>query len=140
MAYRFLDHTADMGVEAWGPTEGMAYGEAARALFALMVRPERVAAKVVRDFMIREETRELLLVAWLGRLLAERDLSNLVFSRFRVTVCEDPRGFELIGRAWGERIDARIHEPSSEVKGISLLGLSVKRSDAGWRIQYVADI
>ena len=106
-----------------------------------MVRVDAVRAEQRRAFACRAESLAGLLVEWLGALLAEKDVSDLVFGRFDVEVGERDRGFELRGVAQGEALDPARHEPGIEVKGVSYLGLTVDREAAGdWVARCVLDV
>jgi SHS2 domain-containing protein len=138
--FRFLDHPADLGVEAWGETTAAAFEEAARALFSAMVRVDRVRPVECVAISVTADGLESALVEWLAALLAEKDISRRVFSRFQVALGAAQGGIRVDGRAWGEALDPRRHDPALEVKGISYLGLRVTRREADWLVCYVADV
>jgi SHS2 domain-containing protein len=137
----YLDHTADVGMRARGPSVEEVFRRAAVGLFSLMVRADAVEASRRRPVTGRAETLAGLLVEWLSALLAEKDLSGLVFGRFDVQIEEGANGFELRGAAWGEPLDPSRHEPGTEVKGISYLDLAVGRETGGdWVAECVLDV
>jgi SHS2 domain-containing protein len=140
MGFAYLDHTADIAIRAWGGTVGEAFEEAARALVGAMVSLERVRPTTSRAFALQGSSLELLLVDWLASLVAEKDVSGLVFARFCVEIEEDGAEAVLRASAWGEPLDRARHEPRSEVKGISLLGLRVRMDGGTWFAEYVADV
>jgi len=140
MGFAYLDHTADIAVRAWGGTVGEAFAEAARALVGAMVSLERVRPMTSRAFELQGSSLGLLLVDWLASLVAEKDVSGLVFARFDVEIEEDGTKVALRASAWGEVLDAARHEPRAEVKGISLLGLCVRVEGGTWFAEYVADV
>ncbi len=138
MGYRYVDHTADLAVQAWGPTVAVAFVEAARALTSAMVTIERVSPTERRAFEVCAASLKLLLVEWLSWLVAEKDTSGLVFCRFEARV--DVEAGRLEAEMWGEPLDPIRHEAALEVKGISLLGLAVRQEDSRWVVEYVADV
>jgi SHS2 domain-containing protein len=140
MPIEHLDHTADLGLRATGTTEDEAFSEAARGLFALMV--DLATVRPNREYAVHLEapTDADLLVEWLSDLLAQKELTGLVFSQFDVRIGRDGGGLRLDGVASGERLDPERHCPKIEVKGISYLGLSVRRTDGGWAAQCVLDV
>lgn len=139
MGFGYLDHTADLAVRAWAGTPGGVFAQAALALSGAMVNVDRVRALRSRRFSLHASSLDLLLVEWLSALVAEKDTSGLVFSRFDVEIAGggDP---SLRAEAWGEPLDPVRHEARTEVKGISLLGLRVRAEGEGWSAEYVADI
>ncbi len=137
----YLDHTADIGIRARGPSVEAVFERAAAGLFSLMVRVD--AVEPTKDFTVvcRGETLADLLVEWLSELLAQKDLSGLVFGRFEVEIDRGPAGHELRGQARGEELDPSRHALGIEVKGISYLGLSVAQGDdGGWIAECVVDV
>ena len=140
MGFEYRDHTADLAVRAWGNTLGEAFAEAARALLGAMIALERVRPLELREFALRGSSLELLLVDWLAVLVAEKDTSGFVFSRFDVKLRQEAGESEIFARAWGEPLDPRRHEARLEVKGITLLGLRLYEEGGTWVAEYVADV
>lgn len=140
MGFEYLDHTADMGLRARGGTVAEAFCEAAAGMFAVMVRTEHVRPRSVFEVDLAAETLELLLVGWLATLLSRKDVTGDVFSRFDVVIETTEIGWRLRGFAEGEPLDPARHEPGTEVKGISYLGLTVLEQDDEWVVQCVLDV
>ena len=140
MPIEYLDHTADLGLRATAATLNEAFSEAARGLFALMLDIRAVQPR--EEYVVRLEARsdDDLLVEWLSDLLAQKELTGLVFSEFDVRIGRDGGVLRLEGVAAGERLDPGRHRPKIEVKGISYLGLDVRRTDGGWEAQCVLDV
>jgi SHS2 domain-containing protein len=140
MTVEFLDHTADVALRATGRTVEEAFEEAARGMFAVMVDTDRVRQRESLSVRVAGADRADLLIAWLGALLAEKDLSGWVFSGFSVSIGTAGDELVLDGEARGEPFDATRHRPGNEVKGISLLGLEVREEATGWIAQCVLDV
>jgi SHS2 domain-containing protein len=137
----WLDHGADAGFRVTGRSLAEVFCEAARGLFALMLDIEQVRPSIDHCVELRAGTRRQLLVDWLSDLLAQKDVTGLVFGRFEVTISGDEgTGFAAHGQAHGERLDPRRHHPGTEVKGISYLGLEVCPTEDGWLAQVVVDV
>jgi protein archease len=125
-AIEWLDHTADIGFRATGPSIEAAFCEAGKALFSLMFNIGTIEESAEYSFELSADTREGLLADWLSELLAQKDLTRLIFSRFEVTISgSEVSGFLAKGRAFGERLDRVKHQAGTEIKGISYLGLEV---------------
>jgi len=137
----YLDHTADVGVRVVGRNADEAFARAAAAVFARMVDLDRVAPSAEHAVSICSDALDGLLVDWLGALLAEKDVSGLVFGRFEVQIAETADGYRLDGVARGEPIAASRHRIGVEVKGISYLGLAVRRERGGeTSAEFVLDV
>ncbi len=140
MPIEYLDHTADLGLRATGSTLDEAFSEAARGLFALMLDLRAVQPREEYAVHLEAPSDSDLLVEWLSDLLAQKELTGLVFSEFDVRIDRNGGGPHLDGVASGERLDPERHRPKIEVKGISYLGLDVRRTDGGWAAQCVLDV
>jgi len=140
MGFEYVDHPGDIGIRAWGKTPDEAFREAARGLFSLMVDLSRVSPAVRREMEAKADTLDRLLVEWLSALLAEKDVTGLIFSDFEVSIESLPSGYTLRGVGLGEPLDPARHPIGTEVKGISYLGLVVKEKDGGWAVQCIVDV
>ncbi len=140
MAIEHLEHTADLGIRAIGATLEEVLCEAARGLFGLMLDVSAVRACQEYAVHIEADSDADLLVEWLADLLAQKELTGLVFSTFDIRI--DRRGTvpRLDGVAVGETLDPVRHAPRIEVKGISYLGLDVRPVKDGWIAQCIVDV
>lgn len=137
----WLDHTADVGFRATAPSIEAAFCEAARALFSLMFAVEHIHECTTHRIAVNAVTLEALLVEWLSELLVQKDLTRLVFSRFEVTILGNATsGFSAEGKAFGEPLDRTRHQPGTEVKGISYLGLTVTCQEDACAVQVIVDV
>jgi SHS2 domain-containing protein len=140
MAIEHVEHTADLGLRVTGATVEEAFCEAARGLFALMVDLRTVRPRAEYAVHLAAASNADLLVEWLSDLLAQKELTGLVFSGFEVEIGSNEGRCLLDGVALGERLDPDRHRAKIEVKGISYLGLDVRRYAAGWTAQFVVDV
>jgi SHS2 domain-containing protein len=134
--WEHYEHGADVGVRGFGATKDRAFEQAALALTAVVVDPERVQARVCVELECQAPEDELLLAEWLNALVYEMATRRLVFGRYRVSI----EGPHLAGEAWGETIDVARHHPAVEVKGATYTTLRVAPCDGGWIAQTVVDV
>lgn len=140
--HRYLDHTADVGIEASGDTLEEAFSEAARAMFGLMV-PAGVEAFGERvEVEARAGTIEELLVEFLNELLAQQGIRNLVFAGCEVREIRraPDGGFSLRGDAWGADPRALEGKLGQEVKAASYYGLKVEECAGRFTVRCVLDM
>lgn len=135
-----MEHTADAGVRGTGADVGEAFAEVARGMFSLMVDLEAVRPQRPVDIELEADNLEGLLVAWLGELLAQRDIQGMVFSRFAVRVAQADGGWKLKGQAFGELLDVRRHDPRVEVKAATYFGVRVEQERDRAVAQCVLDL
>ena len=135
--WEHFEHGADIGVRGIAPTKAGAFEQAALALTAVVVDPQRVRADEAVEVSCEAPDEELLLVDWLNALVYEMATRGLLFGRFEVGL----EGTRLRARAWGERLDPARHEPAVEVKGATYTALSLGRDASGaWVAQCVVDV
>jgi len=125
-----------MGIRGFGRTMEEAFAAAATAMVAISVDPERVEQKQKVDIGCEQTDKELLLIEWLNSILYEMATRKMVFGRFEVHV-EDER---LTGKAWGEKLDIKKHDPGVEIKGTSYSDLKVIERNGKWTAQCIIDI
>lgn len=95
--YHYFDHGTDIGIEATGKTLEAAFEYAACAMFAIMAHPATVLPERRVWVEFDEPDRELALVEWLNRLLAQARLAGLVLASFELR----HEGNHYAGKAWG---------------------------------------
>jgi tRNA nucleotidyltransferase (CCA-adding enzyme) len=135
--WEHFEHEADVGIRGMGPTREEAFEQAAVALTAVITNPSKVSAVEEVGVKCSAPDDELLLVDWLNGLLYEMGTRQMLFSRFEVKI----DGSELVGRAWGEKIDVSRHRPVVEVKAATYTELSVRQDEQGaWVAQCVVDV
>ncbi len=136
-SWEHFPHGADVGVRGLGPTREAAFEQAAYALTAALVEPERVEPKDEIEIVCEAPNDELLLVDWLNAIIYEMATRRTLFGRYAVRI----EGEKLYGRAWGEPIDIARHEPGVEIKGATYTALRVAQEANGrWVAQCVVDV
>ena len=134
--WRLFPHSADVGIEGWGPTLETAFEQAALALTSA-VTSVPIEAQVVVNVSCRARDREILFVEWLNAIIYEMAVRRMLFGQFQVTLSGD----ELHGRLWGEPIEPARHEPACEPKGATYTELSVHLDDKGrWWARCIVDV
>ena len=84
--FETFEHTADIGIRAWGENETQLFEESARGLFSVITSPENFAPYETRQINLSTESGEELLFAWLRELLYLFDTEHLIFSKFQLIV------------------------------------------------------
>ena len=140
-AIEWIDHGADVAFRVHGPTREDVFEQAARSVFSIMLDVNAVRPREPHPVEISSNRLDELLVEWLSEMLVQKDLSGRVFSRFMVRIEGHAAPYRLVGEAWGEPLDRVRHQPMTEVKGISYLGLQIGTDDNGrWTAQVVVDV
>jgi SHS2 domain-containing protein len=134
--WEHFSHGADIGIRGRGPSRARAFAEAARALTAVVVDPERIDPRVAVQIRCTAPDDELLLIEWLNAIVYEMSTRRMVFARFEPHL-EDHAVSAII---WGEPVDPARHQPVVEPKGATMTALRVARDADGWVAQTVVDV
>ena len=135
--FRVLEHTADIGFEAFGATREEAFVNAARALMYLIVDLDSILPQ--EELPIRAEGTDpsSLLVNWLSEILYLQDAEGWLFCDFEVRRLDD---HSVAAVARGERFDRARHQAKLLVKAITYHQLALEQTAQGWRAQVYVDI
>ena len=134
--FEIVNHTADVGIIAYGGDINQAFANAARALFSLITELDDVEEILHRDIELTAPDEESLLVEWLNQLIYLFDTENIVFNRFDVTKLNNT---QLKARSYGEKVDSSKHRLKTGVKAATYHMLKVDKGD-GCRVQVLFDI
>jgi SHS2 domain-containing protein len=138
MSYELRDHTADVAVEATGPTLESVFAAAGDGMAAAMC--EDVPDSGERfEFEVRAESREALLFDYLDQLIYERDVRAVLPVDNEVEIREEDGDTEwlLEGSARGvplAKISAR------EIKAVTYSEMVLEERDGEWRAYVVLDV
>jgi SHS2 domain-containing protein len=144
MPFRLVDHTADLAIEASGPTREAVLEEAALALTAVLTgRPGAHAARPDRECSFRVDAPDeaSLVVAFLSELLWLHESEDLLWLGGGVTVeAMGDGGLRLAAHG-----NAAVHDPvrhgrGVEVKAVTYHGLRFGREGAAWSLWVLLDI
>ncbi len=134
--FEIVDHTADVGIIAYGADIKQAFANAARALFSLITELDDVAEALHQDIELTAPDKESLLVEWLNELIYLFDVENILFKRFDITRLNST---QLKARIYGEKVNSSRHKLKTGVKAATYHMLKVDKGD-GCRVQVLFDI
>ena len=123
--YELIEHTADVGVKAYGKTLFEAFMHAAEGMFDIITDESPIEQIGAYDIKLDAPDREQLLVDWLSQLLFLNSAYDLVFGRFEVTLT----GNHLSARVYGEKYDRKKHRMGVEIKAVTYHMLQVHEQD-----------
>jgi SHS2 domain-containing protein len=134
--FEIVNHTADVGIIAYGADMSQAFANAARALFSLITDLDDVEEVVHRDVELTSTDEESLLVEWLNELIYQFDTEGIIFKRFDITQLNSTR---LKARSYGEKVDKSKHKIKIGVKAATYHMLKVDKGN-GCKVQVLFDI
>ena len=121
MRYEEIEHTADVGIRAYGRTLDELFVNAGEGMFTLIA--DLSAVKPVGEIEVRLTADDMptLLLRWLTELLYVHETERLLFSSFDANVAAT----SLVGHARGEPIDKERHELKLAIKAVTRHRLTV---------------
>ena len=134
--FEIIEHTADVGIKAYGTDVKEAFVNAARGLFSLITELGDVGEVEHRDIEMTAPDQESLLVQWLNELIYLFDAENVIFKRFEIIQLSN---VELKARAYGEKVDSFRHKLKTGVKAATYHMLSIDKHK-GCEVQVLFDI
>lgn len=135
--FRILEHTADIGFEAFGATREEVFANAACALLHLIVDLETIVPREEVTVQAAGADPASLLVNWLSEILYRHDAEGWLFRDLQVRSLES-RSLAAVAR--GERFDPARHQMKLLVKAITYHQLVLEQTAQGWRAQVYVDI
>ena len=122
--YQLIEHTADVGLIAYGQTLAEAFGNAAYGMFSIIAELRTVREVEFRRLEVREKDLDSLLFEWLNRLIYFLDVDMLLLKRFDISDLDENR---LKAVCYGEKYDPSRHHLKTGVKSATYHMLKVDR-------------
>ncbi|HXJ92416.1 MAG TPA: archease [Terriglobia bacterium] len=136
--FRVLEHTADIGFEAFGATREDVFRNTGRALMSLIIDLDSIKPQERVSLEARAPEPQSLLVNWLSEILYLQDTEGWLFRDFEMVSLSEQC---VCGGARGERFERGRHHIKLLVKAITYHQLALEELNDGlWRAQVYVDI
>jgi SHS2 domain-containing protein len=135
--FRVLEHTADIGFEAFGASRQEVFTNAGRALMDLVVTLESIEPREEVPIEVKGDNPSSLLVNWLSEILYLHDADGWLFSDFEIRGMDE---HSLSAIARGEKYDRSRHHTKVMVKAVTYHQLALEETAQGWRARVYVDI
>jgi len=122
--FQLIEHTADIGLIAYGNTLAEAFANAAYGMFSIIAGLDAVRETESRSLELSEADPEALLFEWLNCLIYFFDVDMLLFSRFDIIEFD---GCRLKAVCYGEKYDPSRHQLKTGVKSATYHMLRVDK-------------
>ncbi len=133
--YEFLEHTADVGVKAYGKTLDEAFANAGHGMFDLLTDHSAISSVGAYTIKLSAEDKEQLLVDFLSELLFLQSAYNVVFGSIQVQLSDTA----LTAQIAGEPYSAEKHKQGVEIKAVTYHMLEVHENSPCF-VQVLFDI
>jgi SHS2 domain-containing protein len=137
---REIEHSGDVGIEAWGATQVELFENATRGLFALMSTDPRPAGPrelVERQIAVNASNVGDLLVDWLSEVILAASMHGEVYRDVSVESADETSARGVIR---GERYDSTRHALRFDVKAATYHRLACERTADGYHARVVFDL
>lgn len=135
--YEYFDHTADMGVRAYGRDLAELFRNSALGMFSLITSLDQFKPSDAVDVLLEAENVEELLWKWLRELHYLFSTQKFVFKEFEFKELNEKM---VWATCWGECFDPEKHESEREVKAVTHHNFSVKKESDAWKAEVIFDI
>lgn len=135
--YEAFEHTADVGLHAYGQTLPELFANAAAGMESLMVEPEQISLSVSREVQAEGHDLVSLLISWLNELIFLFDTEYLLLRQFEISAFT---GTSLRAVVAGEPYDAQRHDLSSAIKAVTWHEANVEPGTEGYKARVIFDI
>jgi len=135
--FEIIDHTADVGIVAYGADVEDLFSNAALAMFSLITELESIEEKLHFDLKVSSEDRDSLLVEWLNELIYLFDVEHILFNRFDI---ESLTYNQLKAACYGETFDPMKHKIKTGEKAATYHMLKLDKNGGGYKAQIIFDI
>ncbi|MGQ9546636.1 MAG: archease [Dehalococcoidia bacterium] len=136
-AFETIDHTADVGIVAYGRDVAELFSNAGLALFSLITELESIEEKLHRTLEVSSEDPDSLLVNWLNELIYMFDAEHMLFNRFDI---DSLSANLLCVTCYGEMFDPSKHTIKIGVKAATYHMLTVQKDTGGYKARVIFDI
>jgi len=154
--YEPVEHTADVGIVAYGRTLPELFENAAFGLFDTIADLEGVTSGQRRSLELDAADLDDLLVHWLSELNFFFQTERVLFREFSVARISGPGagrepgaagpdesrggGLHLSAEAGGQAFDPKRHEIRADVKGVTYHDLDIRKDEGGWEARVIFDV
>ena len=139
--HRFLEHTTDAYIEAWGPTLERAFAQAAEGLYETIVNLETIDSIMEERVQVEGHDKKELLYNWLEQLLLDFDIKQMVYGSYDVSIRSDtPTLFRLDGKLKGEKYDRKKHGAKTEIKGVTYHLMEIQENTREVKVRFILDL
>jgi SHS2 domain-containing protein len=121
--YQLIDHTADVGIKAYGKTLSEAFENVAKGMFDIITDNSEIDSIGQYNIELEAPDLEQLLVDWLSELLYLNTARNQVFGFFKVEI--NKKTIKLNAKIFGEKFDLSKHKIGTEIKAVTYHMLEV---------------
>ena len=142
MDFRYLDHPADIEIEAYGSTLEDLFKNAARAMFnAISPNYEKKVSKCDVNVTVKIEAEDVesLFYKWMSELVYIFDVEQLLPKEIHVAITRRDT-YKLTAKLCGERFSLDKHDYAISIKAMTYNMLEIKKTKKRYIAHFIMDV
>jgi SHS2 domain-containing protein len=140
-SFKFLEHPADIGIEASGRNLMELFENAAFGLYELMLDIPSEKPEIIKSIKINAIDKEALLVKYLSEILFLFEVDEFIGINIHVlNIFQDENEFNLISELEGIKFQKNIHNFKIGVKAVTFHQLEITDENGQYTLKVFFDI
>ena len=135
--YEIIDHTADIGLRAYGKDLKQLFTNAACGMFGILADLKNVRPKESLEIKLKAPNIEELFLSWLGELLYQYNSKGIIFKEVLIDKLNER---SVSAQARGEKLDLKRHRLKTEIKAATYHELKVQKVKDTWQGEVIFDV
>ena len=138
--FEILEHTADIGIAAYGKTKREVFINAAKGMFEIIAGENKNLKDNFYDkIKLEADNLEGLLFAWLSELLYIGETRLVILNKFQINELSD---YQIKAEVEGAKINPPSTKIEKEIKAVTYHRLEIKKDEESglWSAQVIFDI
>jgi len=133
--YRYIDHTADLGIEVWGTGLEELFANIGRAIFETQIRG-KVRAEKERSIDLQSDSLDELFIDWCRELLYYFSIHGFIPREYRISI----KDTSLHGDLRGDSFDPNRHQVKLEIKNPTYHNFSIEKKGNEYSARIILDV
>jgi SHS2 domain-containing protein len=133
--YKYIKHTADLGIEVWGKNFEELLINIAHAMFETEIAGQ-VMPRCTMSFTLSSGSREDLFIEWCRELIYRFSVAKFIPCKYEISLKKN----HLIARLKGETFDPKNHRIKLEIKNPTYHGFTLRQTSRGLRATIIFDV
>jgi SHS2 domain-containing protein len=135
--FEIIDHTADIGIIAYGSDIKEVFANVALGLFNIMADIDDLKENIRREVWMSAEDIEVLLVEWCNELIYISEVDHIIFKRFEISELSNN---SIKATCFGHKLKSGQHGLKREIKAATYHMLKIDKENNIYKAQIIFDI
>lgn len=132
--FEFFEHTADIGIKAYGRHPEELFINAAKGMFDVIADTRQIKPKEQIEIQQEAQSYDELLRQWLQELLYQFSTTGIVFKEFTIQNLS-PKAIKAVAR--GQKAPGKI---KTEIKAVTFCELEFRETKNGYEAKVIFDV